>query len=108
MTSAKDATYPDMIGNVIRANEPAEANHPSKIPCGFLPTTAKHTNCECWGSVCTHTERLKFLHRVLSLLTLGEQSYYSRVTNRVANGINQKERQKVSPMRILQPIFHTR
>lgn len=28
-----------MIGNVMRAKDPAEANHPSKTPCGRLPTT---------------------------------------------------------------------
>lgn len=39
ITSSKFAIYPAIIGNVIRANEPAEANQPSKTPCGLLPTT---------------------------------------------------------------------
>jgi len=28
-----------MMGKIIRANDPAEANQPNKVPCGRRPTT---------------------------------------------------------------------
>ena len=31
--------YPDMTGNNIRANDPADANQPNNSPCGRRPTT---------------------------------------------------------------------
>jgi hypothetical protein len=34
--------YPDIIGKKIRASDPAEANQPSNVPCGLLPTTEKN------------------------------------------------------------------
>jgi hypothetical protein len=33
------ATYPDIIGKHNLARDPADANHPRRVPCGLLPTT---------------------------------------------------------------------
>jgi hypothetical protein len=35
------AIYPDMTGKNIRANDPALANQPNKVPCGRRPTTMR-------------------------------------------------------------------
>jgi hypothetical protein len=45
------AMYPDMIGKSMRANDPADANHPRSVPCGLRPTTDDEANERIYENV---------------------------------------------------------